>query len=154
MQMLDHYCRDLARFLGSALSSAGGAHSIDELAHVLRALLTPAEIESIAQRLSILDGISTGIAQREIAETLRVGIATVTRGSRVWQENRACLGKYFPRQALDGSSFSLFNGHQVVSSAPSLQAVQAVSASVPGSGLPPAGASYVRSSPEPEATVS
>lgn len=90
MQSMELYCKELSKFLG-------GANSQDELTQVLRSLLTPAEIESIAQRLSILDGISLGVAQREIAETLRVGIATVTRGSRVWQENRDCLGKYFPR---------------------------------------------------------
>lgn len=90
MQPLENQCRELARFVRSA-------SSLEELAHVLKAVLTPAEIESIAQRLCILDGISTGVAQREIAETLRVGIATVTRGSRVWQENRDSLGRYFPR---------------------------------------------------------
>lgn len=90
MQSLDSYSRELAQFMLAT-------DHPDELARVLKALLTPAEIESIAQRLSILDGISTGVAQREIAETLKVGIATVTRGSRVWQENRECLGKYFPR---------------------------------------------------------
>ncbi len=90
MDSLDQGCRDLSHFMLAAESS-------EELTRVLRALLTPGEIESIAQRLSILDGISTGVAQREIAETLRVGIATVTRGSRVWQENRVCLEKYFPR---------------------------------------------------------
>ena len=90
MQSLENQCRELSRFVLST-------QTVEELAHVLKAVLTPAEIESIAQRLSILDGISTGIAQREIAETLRVGIATVTRGSRVWQENRETLGKYFPR---------------------------------------------------------
>jgi TrpR family transcriptional regulator, trp operon repressor len=90
MQPLESQCRELARFV---LSTS----KVEELTHVLKAVLTPAEIESIAQRLSILDGISAGVAQREIAETLRVGIATVTRGSRVWQENRDCLGRYFPR---------------------------------------------------------
>lgn len=90
MQSLESQCRELSRFVLST-------KTVEELSHVLRAVLTPAEIESIAQRLAILDGISTGVAQREIAETLRVGIATVTRGSRVWQENRDCLGKYFPR---------------------------------------------------------
>ena len=97
MQPIESQCRELARFVLSASTT------VEELAHVLKAVLTPAEIESIAQRLCILDGISTGVAQREIAETLRVGIATVTRGSRVWQENRDCLGRYFPR-AKEGES--------------------------------------------------
>ena len=102
MQPLESHCSELARFVLAA-------STVEELAHVLKAVLTPAEIESIAQRLSILDGISTGVAQREIAETLRVGIATVTRGSRVWQENRECLGRYFPRTKED-SNASLARG--------------------------------------------
>ena len=73
------------------------AGSVEELSMVLSSLLTPAEIESISQRLCILDGLSAGVAQREIAETLRVGIATVTRGSRAWQDYRKTLERYFPR---------------------------------------------------------
>jgi TrpR family trp operon transcriptional repressor len=117
MQPLDNHCRDLASFV---LSSG----TVEELAHVLRAVLTPAEIESISQRLSILDGISTGIAQREIAESLRVGIATVTRGSRVWQENRDCLGKYLPRAR---------SGEAVVASLPSAAKPSGNGAAAPAS---------------------
>ncbi len=91
MRPLDQQSSEIASFMKNS-------HSEEELALLLKANLTPAEIESITQRLSILDGLSTGVAQREIAETLRVGIATVTRGSRVWQENRDYLGRYFPRE--------------------------------------------------------
>ncbi len=91
MRPVDEQCWDIAYFVKNS-------DSAEELALLLKAILTPAEIESIAQRLSILDGLSTGVAQREIAETLRVGIATVTRGSRVWQENRDYLGRFFPRE--------------------------------------------------------
>ena len=87
-------CGELAHFVRLPQSEG-------ELARLLKAVLTPAEIESISQRLCILDGIATGVPQREIAESLRVGIATVTRGSRVWQENRADLGGYFPRVAVE-----------------------------------------------------
>lgn len=146
MQMLDHYCRDLARFVGSA-------HSGDELAHVLRALLTPAEIESIAQRLSILDGISTGIAQREIAETLRVGIATVTRGSRVWQENRECLGKYFPRPPREGSAVGATFTHSGV---PQAAVMQDAGLKVTGirADLASSASTQANQNIEPEASVS
>jgi Trp operon repressor len=85
-----NHCADVAQFF---LSTSGP----QELEHVLKAILTPAEIEAISQRLSILDGLSGEVAQREIAENLRVGIATVTRGSRVWQDNRETLTRYFPR---------------------------------------------------------
>lgn len=63
---------------------------------ILEALLTPAEIESIGQRLSILDALARGVSQREIAERLGVGIATVTRGSRTLKNHRPILGQFFP----------------------------------------------------------
>jgi TrpR family transcriptional regulator, trp operon repressor len=85
-------CGELSQFMRRPTTE-------EDLARLLKAVLTPAEIESISQRLCILDGIATGVPQREIAESLRVGIATVTRGSRVWQENRDDLGVYFPRHS-------------------------------------------------------
>ena len=90
MESQDIFCQELAEFVKNSVSSA-------ELAKVFKALLTPAEVESIVQRLSIFDGLSRGVAQRAIAENLQVGIATVTRGSRAWQEYQRCLEKYFPR---------------------------------------------------------
>ncbi|MCA2960247.1 MAG: hypothetical protein IOD12_08340 [Silvanigrellales bacterium] len=124
MQPIESQCRELARFVLSA-------SPVEELAHVLKAVLTPAEIESIAQRLCILDGISTGVAQREIAETLRVGIATVTRGSRVWQENRDCLGRYFPR-AKEGEFVAAPERAEAVKSEALSQVSVGATASKPG----------------------
>ncbi|NBO39115.1 transcriptional regulator [bacterium] len=69
----------------------------DDLRLLLRSLLTRAEIEALVQRLGILDGLARGTPQREISESLRVGIATVTRGSRVWQSENDLLRRYFPR---------------------------------------------------------
>ncbi|MDH2436010.1 Trp operon repressor [Pokkaliibacter plantistimulans] len=48
----------------------------------LRSLLTPSELTEISKRLQIFKMLEQGIPQRQIAETLGVGIATVTRGSR------------------------------------------------------------------------
>lgn len=48
---------------------------------VLRALLTDSELDEIAKRLQIFKRLQAGIPQRQIAEELGVGIATVTRGS-------------------------------------------------------------------------
>ena len=49
---------------------------------LLEGLLTPKEIDGIARRLQIVKKLKAGVSQREIAEKLKVGIATVTRGSR------------------------------------------------------------------------
>ena len=71
--------------------------SMEDAEQFLKVFLTPAEIDAISQRLQIVDMISKGIAQREISEKLGVGIATVTRGSRMLQENNELLKKVFPR---------------------------------------------------------
>ncbi|WP_186645783.1 Trp family transcriptional regulator [Fluviispira vulneris] len=68
-----------------------------ECEQLLKVFLTPAEIDAIAQRVQIVDLISKGVAQREISEKLGVGIATVTRGSRMLQENPDLLSRVFPR---------------------------------------------------------
>jgi TrpR family trp operon transcriptional repressor len=69
----------------------------EDSTRLLRSLLTNSEIGALAQRLEILDGLATGTPQREISERLKVGIATVTRGSRVWKQEKITLKNYFPR---------------------------------------------------------
>ncbi|WP_028468057.1 Trp family transcriptional regulator [Neptunomonas japonica] len=54
----------------------------DEMEQALCALLTPAEFSEVTKRLQIFKMLRQGVPQRQIAETLGVGIATVTRGSR------------------------------------------------------------------------
>ena len=49
----------------------------------LRDLLTPAEFIEVTKRLQIIRMLEAGVPQRVIAETLGVGIATVTRGSKL-----------------------------------------------------------------------
>ncbi|WP_339673314.1 Trp family transcriptional regulator [Dasania marina] len=49
---------------------------------ILRSLLTPSELSEISKRLQIFKLLEQGMPQRQIAEKLGVGIATVTRGSR------------------------------------------------------------------------
>lgn len=58
------------------------AQDADELASLLRALLTPAELKEIPKRLQITRMLLAGMPQRDIAKQLGVGIATVTRGSK------------------------------------------------------------------------
>ncbi|MFP8968330.1 Trp family transcriptional regulator [Pokkaliibacter sp. CJK22405] len=54
----------------------------EDMEQALQALLTPAELSEIGKRLQIFRMLEEGVPQRQIAETLGVGIATVTRGSR------------------------------------------------------------------------
>lgn len=52
-----------------------------ELKQFMHAILTPQEQAEIARRLQIVKLLKKGLPQREIADKLKVGIATVTRGS-------------------------------------------------------------------------
>ena len=54
----------------------------DSMEKVLQSLLTPSEFHEISKRLQIIKLLLAGMPQRQIAEKLGVGIATVTRGSR------------------------------------------------------------------------
>ncbi|PJE76743.1 transcriptional regulator [Candidatus Uhrbacteria bacterium CG10_big_fil_rev_8_21_14_0_10_48_16] len=50
---------------------------------LLEDLLTPEELTAMAQRWQIIKELYRGTPQREISQTLGVGVATVTRGSRM-----------------------------------------------------------------------
>ena len=61
-----------------------------DLEWVLMDILTPAEIDEIADRLRILTMLESGKSQRDIASELGISVTTVSRGNRVLQyENRA-----------------------------------------------------------------
>lgn len=71
----EHYQAELIRHL-LAIDSP---EAMDE---ALASLLTPAEYQEISKRLQIFKLLREGVPHRKIAETLGVGIATVSRGSR------------------------------------------------------------------------
>lgn len=56
--------------------------SPEAMNEALASLLTPAEYQEISKRLQIFKLLREGVPHRKIAETLGVGIATVSRGSR------------------------------------------------------------------------
>jgi TrpR family trp operon transcriptional repressor len=60
----------------------------EDLLDLLKGLLTLGELEEIARRLQIVKLLKAGVSQREIAERLKVGIATVTRGSKEIKQGR------------------------------------------------------------------
>lgn len=74
------YQRELIDYL----LAAKDPHSLQQ---VLESLLTPSEMSEISKRLQIFKRLEAGIPQRQIAEELGVGIATVTRGSRALKRN-------------------------------------------------------------------
>lgn len=59
-----------------------------ELENFLLGILTPKELVEISHRLQIVKMLKKGISHHEIAEKLKVGVATVTRGSQEIQKGR------------------------------------------------------------------
>lgn len=59
--------------------------SRQKLRNFLEGILTPQEIDEISMRLQIVKMLKEGIPQHKIAEKLKIGIATVTRGSKELQ---------------------------------------------------------------------
>ncbi|MDD3861974.1 MAG: Trp family transcriptional regulator [Candidatus Gracilibacteria bacterium] len=59
--------------------------SAKEMEDFLKSILTPQELEAIPKRLEIVRLLKKGVSQRLIAEKLKTGIATVTRGSKELQ---------------------------------------------------------------------
>ena len=56
--------------------------SKEDMENFLLGIFTPKELEEIPTRLQIVKRLKQGMAQHKIAEDLKVGIATVSRGSR------------------------------------------------------------------------
>lgn len=75
----DIYIRELVEHLLKA-------NDTEAMNQTLQGLLTPSELNEISKRLQIFKLLEAGIPQRQIAETLGVGIATVTRGSRALKD--------------------------------------------------------------------
>lgn len=62
--------------------------SNDEMENLLLGILSPQELDEVATRLEIVRLLKKGTPQKQIAEKLAVGIATVTRGSREIKRGR------------------------------------------------------------------
>ncbi len=56
-----------------------------QLKQALEALLTEKELQELTNRWQIIKMLRKGSTQREIAQKLGVGIATVSRGAKVYQ---------------------------------------------------------------------
>ncbi len=60
--------------------------SPEALEKALSDLLTASELDDVARRLQIIEMLAEGVPQRQIADHLGVGIATVSRGSNVLKQ--------------------------------------------------------------------
>jgi len=70
------------KYLDQLIDALHEAKNRDEMLNLLEGILTPQELLEIPTRLEIVRMLKKGTPQQKIAENLKVGIATVTRGSR------------------------------------------------------------------------
>ncbi len=66
----------------------------DDLEWVILDILTPTEIDEIADRIRILQMLTSGKSQRDIASELGISVTTVSRGNRVLQYEKKAIEKY------------------------------------------------------------
>ncbi len=69
-----------------------------EAEKLLKDILTPQELASIAERWQLVQKLSAGIPQRKISEDLGISISKITRGSRMLQYGGGGF-KHFLRKA-------------------------------------------------------
>lgn len=73
---------DLERYKAELIDYLLAQQSSYALHQAMSKLLTDAEFSEISKRLQILNLLKAGVPQRQIAQQLGVGIATVSRGAR------------------------------------------------------------------------
>jgi TrpR-related protein YerC/YecD len=71
----------------------------EEMTVLLDDLLTPQEIEALAERWHIAQALRAGSSQRDIAQKLGVSVTTVSRGSRQLQYGTGGFALAFERLA-------------------------------------------------------
>lgn len=76
------------KYISDLVNHLHAQKSPEKMEKALRDLLTPSELIEVANRLQIFERLSQGVPQRQIAEELGVGIATVTRGSNTLKNRR------------------------------------------------------------------
>ena len=70
------------------------AENEKDLQLLLKDLLTPGEIDEVAQRIKIFTQLNKGDTQRDIAGDLDISITTVTRWSKALQQKKSIIRKY------------------------------------------------------------
>lgn len=79
---------------------------VKEMDSVLQCILTPNEIHEIENRLRIFEMLDKQMPQREIAASLGVGIATVTRGAQAFKSGQFDVLKRYLRASGNGDKSS------------------------------------------------
>lgn len=60
-----------------------------EITQLLELILTDKEYQVLQERIKIIQELSEGKTQREIAQTINCSVVTVTRGAKVFNQNKS-----------------------------------------------------------------
>lgn len=64
---------------------------------LLRDILTPQELETVAERWQLIQALGKGITQREVAKKCSVSISKITRGSHMLQHGSGGFGHFLKK---------------------------------------------------------
>lgn len=64
---------------------------------LLNDILTPQELESVAERWQLIQALASGKPQREIAHDLKLSISKITRGSRMLKYGSGGFGHFLKK---------------------------------------------------------
>ena len=74
-----------------------GENKTDVINDFIIEILTKSEVETISKRWQILNLLSEGKTQREIAQNLKVSLCKVTRGSQILKKKNSIIAKYLKK---------------------------------------------------------
>ncbi len=64
---------------------------------LLKDILTPRELASVAERWQLIQMLARGVRQREVKKKLKISISKVTRGSRMLKDGSGGFGLFLKR---------------------------------------------------------
>ena len=73
-------------------------HTEAEIEIFFKELLTESEIETLSKRWRILELLTKGLTQREIAKELQVSLCKVTRGAKIIKNKDSVITKYLIKE--------------------------------------------------------
>ncbi|MDD5751023.1 MAG: Trp family transcriptional regulator [Candidatus Peribacteraceae bacterium] len=87
MAVSQKHLRDLHQLFASVKNEK-------EAEMLLQDILTPQELESVAERWQLIQALASGKPQREIAHDLKLSISKITRGSRMLKYGSGGFGLF------------------------------------------------------------
>ena len=90
-------------FLNTIITISQKKNCKTEVQNFFKELLTESEIETLSKRWRILELLSEGSTQRDIAKELGVSLCKVTRGAKILKNDKSVLTKYFIKEIKNGN---------------------------------------------------